>query len=122
MHSIEHIKASLTEDNIVQLNVTLNVAELNKSSFLGSYKNIQMALVEALLNQAKQGDEQGARNTLEEINKLWFWQLMGVTQGNIKIEKGVLHGLSKDVEIDESFQRVIDGVKKFMELNGGKTE
>jgi hypothetical protein len=118
MNTIEHVRASVTDDNIVQLDVKLNVCEINKNSFLGSYKVLQEALTQSMFNQIKEGKQDEARNTLEEICKLWFWQALGVNQGNIEIKKGVLYGFDNEVEIDDSLKRRIDGAKLFMKLNG----
>ncbi|MCY9757752.1 hypothetical protein M5X00_26340 [Paenibacillus alvei] len=111
------VVAKINEDNIISLNIELEVGTLNQLTFLGNYENVRKALTESVLNQAKNGDRQGVEDTLEEMYKLRFWEILGVEQGAIEIRDGKLFGLNKKVELDDSLQALVDSTKVFKELN-----
>lgn len=104
--------ASINEENVSSLNVELEVGTLNQNSFLGSYKIVREAITESMINQLKEGNREGAMQTLEEMYKLRFWEMLGVEHGAIEIRDGKLFGFNKKVELDESL------LKKVAELNG----
>jgi hypothetical protein len=106
--TFEYIRASVNADNMVQLDIKVNVGTLNADSLFGNYQTINGALFESMISQYNNDNYQGAKETLGEINKLAFWQMIGVTQGSIEVEDGKLYGLKEYVEIDESLQAKIN--------------
>ncbi|TVX86037.1 hypothetical protein [Paenibacillus agilis] len=114
--------ASVNEDNVISLNVHLEVGTLNQKTFLGNYRVVREALNESLINQIKEGNREGALETLDEMYKLRFWEMVGVEQGTIEIRDGELFGLNKRVELDDTLKARVVGAKRFIELNGKGAE